>query len=101
MGGEKFSLSRRIQLLGFAQRVIKVSRSHIPMKPKHRKPCPTTVKTLGEKLRVRRLEMGLTQLEMAEKLGISKFKLGHWERGYAQPTEAQRLSLITISRITL
>jgi DNA-binding transcriptional regulator YiaG len=95
------SLSQReIRLLGFSQRHIKALRSDIPVKLRHRKPCPTTVKTLGEQVRIRRLEMGLTQPEMAAKLGVSKFRLGLWERGYDQPTEAQRFNLVSVLGIS-
>ncbi len=98
--GDGCSLSLGIQLLGFSQRLIKVTRSDIPVKLRHRKPCPTTVNTLGERIRVRRLEMRLTQSEMAGKLGISKFKLGLWERGHAVPTEAQRWNLVAVLGIS-
>jgi DNA-binding transcriptional regulator YiaG len=87
---------RGIQLLGFSQRHIKVLRSDIPGKLRYRKPCPTTVKTFGEQLRVRRLELRLTQPEMAAKLGVSKFRLGLWERGVAKPTDAQHSNLVTV-----
>ena len=83
-----------IRLLGFSQRIIKVLRHDDQPKLRHRKPRPTTVNTLGDQLRIKRLEMGLTQLEMAAKLAISKSRLGLWERGYAEPNEAQRVNLI-------
>ena len=89
-----------IQLLGFSQRVIKVLRSDVQSKLRHRKPCPTTVNTFSEKLRIKRLEIGLTQPEMAGNLGVSRYKLGLWERGHATPTEAQRLNISAAVGIT-
>ena len=86
----------RIRLLGFSQRLVKVLRSDVQPKLRHRKPCPTTVNTFGEKLRIKRLEMGLTQPEMAQKLGVTKFRLGLWEHGYSVPTAKQRSNLITL-----
>ena len=50
--------------------------SDVQPKLRHRKACPTIVNTLSEKLRIKRLELGLTQLELAERLAISKIKLG-------------------------
>ncbi len=85
-----------IQLLGFSQRVIKVLRHDEQPKLRHRKPCPTTVNTLGEKLRIKRLEMGLTQPETATKLGVSKLRLSLWERGYSQPTDVERSNLVAL-----
>lgn len=40
--------------------------------------------------------MGMTQPKMAEKPGVSKRKLGLWERGYTMPTEAERLNLVAV-----
>lgn len=39
-------------------------------------------------LRARRKELGLTQPEMAEKVGVSVTALRHWEQGHRVPTLA-------------
>ena len=83
-----------IQLLGFSQSKIKVLRLDEQPKLRHRKPCPTTVNTYGEKLRIKRLEMALTQPEMAAMLGVSKFRLGLWERGYSRPSAVEQSNLV-------
>jgi len=82
--------------LGFSQRVIKVLRHDDQPKLRHRKACPTTVNTFGEKLRIKRLAMRLTQPEMAAKLGVSKFRLGLWERGYGEPSESQSAGIVAM-----
>ena len=48
-------------------------------------PLPTLIgvhaKTPGERLRQRRLELGLTQEEVGRKFGIGRATIGRWERG--------------------
>ena len=78
-----------IQLLGFAQRRIHASCSHISAHRRGRKPFPTTLKSFGDRLRTKRLEIGLTQQQLAERLEVSKFQVGLWERGHRQPTDCQ------------
>jgi magnesium chelatase family protein len=41
--------------------------------------------TLGAKLKRRRLELGLRQIEAAERMGISEHTIVHWERGTTKP----------------
>jgi transcriptional regulator with XRE-family HTH domain len=41
--------------------------------------------TLGEKLQRRRLELGLTQKEVARELGISESTVVHWEKDQTEP----------------
>jgi ribosome-binding protein aMBF1 (putative translation factor) len=65
------TLSWGIQLLGFTQRQIRVSRSHIPTYRNPRKLFPTTLKTPGDHIKAKRFEKGLLQSELAEKLGVS------------------------------
>src|ERR1043166_2390071 len=56
-----------IQLLGFAQRKIRASRTHIPPKRRGRKAFPTTLKSFGDRLRLKRLEMSLAQPERGQR----------------------------------
>ena len=44
-----------------------------------------------EKLKNRRLELGLKQTELAKQLGISKQSYFAWEKGTSQPTKANLL----------
>jgi ribosome-binding protein aMBF1 (putative translation factor) len=59
--------------LGFAQRKIHALRTDIPVQRRGRKPFPTTLKSFGDRLRTKRLEMGLTQPELAENLVFQSF----------------------------
>ena len=87
------SQQQLIQLLGFAQRKIHASHSHIAAHRRGRKPFPTTLKSFGDRLRAKRLEMGLTQQELAQKLEVSKFQIGLWERGLRKPTASESYRL--------
>jgi len=43
----------------------------------------TEPKTLGEKLRRRRIELGLQQKEVAARLGVTASTVWNWEHGWA------------------
>ncbi len=47
-----------------------------------------------------RKEAGLTQTQLAEKLGISFKTLSHWEGGYTEPSIAMLIKLKEIFAIT-
>jgi transcriptional regulator with XRE-family HTH domain len=44
-------------------------------------------KSLGERIRRRRLALGLTQRQAADRLGVDVFTLLGWEKGKWQPAE--------------
>jgi len=46
---------------------------------------PTEVKTLGDMLRCRRVELGLLQREVADRLGVSEASVWQWERNRTEP----------------
>jgi transcriptional regulator with XRE-family HTH domain len=46
---------------------------------------PKELKTLGDQLRKRRLDLGLLQREVARILGVDVDSVGHWETGRSQP----------------
>ncbi len=46
---------------------------------------PTEVKTIGDHLRVRRLEMGLIQSEVAQRIGVTVSTIWNWESGRCEP----------------
>jgi transcriptional regulator with XRE-family HTH domain len=66
-----------------------------------RKKSPVRV-TLGEAIRAARQAAGLTQVELAARLGVAQSRLSEWERGAVVPgtphlvrlTEALGLTLI-------
>lgn len=64
-------------------RTIPVSRRLPDSLTDHR--YPTQNKTLGERLRKARLDLGLTMVELADQLGVSESSIRAWERGYYRP----------------
>ena len=46
---------------------------------------PTELRTLGNHIRKRRLDLGLWQRTLAKKLGVREETLATWERGQAKP----------------
>lgn len=54
---------------------------------------------IGRKIRVRRVELGLSQNELADKLGISQSSLSAWERGIYEPSGANVLLLARVLKI--
>ena len=40
---------------------------------------------IGNRIRERRLELGLSQEKLARKMGTSQSKLSHWEAGNCEP----------------
>lgn len=49
---------------------------------------PHTPRTLGERIRQRRMDRGLTQHTLAERLGLSSTSVAHWERDLSEPSAA-------------
>ena len=44
-----------------------------------------TKEEIGEKLKAARISCGMTQQEVANKIGRKQPIIGHWETGYSQP----------------
>jgi DNA-binding transcriptional regulator YiaG len=57
----------------------------IPANRKPRKPLPTIIKTLGDRIQVRRFEKGLLQSEVAEKLRVPISLVRAWENDVLEP----------------
>ncbi|MGD0949421.1 MAG: helix-turn-helix transcriptional regulator [Candidatus Binatia bacterium] len=53
-------------------------------KPEH-SAYPKELKTLGDHLRRKRVELGLLQREVAEKLGVSEASVWQWESNQTKP----------------
>ena len=53
-------------------------------------PYPSNPRTFGEHLRKRRIDLGLTQPEMAKILGVSNSAAGDWEYGDTRPLKRFR-----------
>ncbi|MBK8609387.1 MAG: helix-turn-helix transcriptional regulator [Chitinophagaceae bacterium] len=55
---------------------------------------PWHPKTLGEKILRKRLELGLTQLEVAQKLGLNDQTVCRWEKGENNPRVKQYFKIM-------
>ena len=73
--------------MGIAQRTILAFFDHSKEKYSPRKLIPVNVKTLGDHLLLKRIEVDLTQQEVAHKAGVSTRMVRKWECGKACPTE--------------
>ena len=58
-------------------------------------------KTFGERLKELRHEKGVGQVELAEKIGVSKGIISLWENGLREPTLSDLLSLAEYFGVTL
>jgi transcriptional regulator with XRE-family HTH domain len=47
---------------------------------------PKQPKTLGDQLRKRRMDLGLSQRQFARQLGVNRTSIEHWERNEVEPT---------------
>ena len=64
-----------------------------------RKLIPVNLKTLGDHLLLKRIEVDLSQTEVAQQAGASVRMVRKWEHGEACPTEAHWQSLIKILNV--
>jgi transcriptional regulator with XRE-family HTH domain len=80
---------RLAQLLGSAQRIIRVKYDFSNEKFSVRKPFPITPKTIGDHLIFKRFVANLSQAEVAALLGVSNNTLSSWENDKSVPTNAQ------------
>ncbi|MBI4242045.1 MAG: helix-turn-helix domain-containing protein, partial [Candidatus Rokubacteria bacterium] len=46
---------------------------------------PKELKTLGDQLRKRRMDFGISQRELAKRIGVSKSSIENWEGNEAEP----------------
>ena len=56
--------------------------------------------TLGERIAAARNRAGLTQLQLAQKLGLPLFQVADWERGAAEPSLEQMAALCRVLDVT-
>jgi hypothetical protein len=59
------------------------------MQKRNFKCVPVEAKTLGDHIRLKRLEKGLTQGEVVKILGIRMKRFSDWERDLAIPSESE------------
>ena len=60
-------------------------RGHKPLPPGY----PKSLKTIGDHIRKRRLDLKLTQKEVAERIGVDKTTIQFWEKNRVKPSLAQ------------
>jgi transcriptional regulator with XRE-family HTH domain len=77
------------QLLGSAQRTIRVKYDFSNEKFSVRKPFPIVPKTIGDHLVLKRFVADLSQEEVAAMLRVSNNTLSSWENDKSVPTNAQ------------
>ena len=72
-------------LLGICERIVTAHWTPKKHVWRRNKPYPTTPQSFGERLRKHRLDIGLTQAELAEKMGVSKSTIDKWECNWTTP----------------
>jgi len=55
--------------------------------PAPRPGYPKQIKHLGHEIKIRRLDLGLLQREVAERIGVSKETVTNWGLGHSRPRE--------------
>jgi ribosome-binding protein aMBF1 (putative translation factor) len=81
--------SGRVALLGITHRQIRISRRHIPANRNRCKSLPTSVKTLGDLIQIKRYEKKFALCKLAENMGIAHTLIRAWERDASQPNRQQ------------
>jgi transcriptional regulator with XRE-family HTH domain len=61
-------------------------------KPKD-KAYPREIKTIGDAIRKRRLDLGLLQRDVAKIVGCDKTSVVNWEKGYNSPRRTKIASI--------
>jgi ribosome-binding protein aMBF1 (putative translation factor) len=82
--------------LGSYHRQITVQRTAISLNFRALKNYPVAPKTLGEYLRQKRVDLGLSQRKLAEMLdiGVTDTAVEKWEKSQNRPTESHRRRII-------
>ena len=93
----KKSKPPRAASLGFAQRRIQASCSHIPAHRRPQKSFPSALKTLGDRIHAARFEKGLNQTDLAERVGVTVSMIRLWEKNGSRPGERQYRTLESLS----
>lgn len=70
-------------------------------RPSQAGPGPAESSTLPEKLRTLRRKQGLSQQDVAERLGITRQTVSNWEAGQGSPALDRAMQLATLYRVSL
>jgi hypothetical protein len=71
--------------LPFYQRVLKLPKPLKERKLQLSKPYPTAILTIGDALRKRRIDLGLTHREAGLRFGVNSVTYTHWECNTFRP----------------
>lgn len=63
-------------------------------KPKN-KAYPTEIKTIGDAIRKKRLDLGLKQQDVARIIGCDQMSVLNWEKGHTQPCAKHMPQMMT------
>lgn len=66
-----------------------------------RKPDEIWRNALGDRLRLCRERLEVTQLELSELLGVSRQAIGLWETGASAPSDEHKVALATLCGVSL
>jgi len=88
--------TRRVALLGIAQRRISIKFNPKTRNEIHAKPLPESIKTIADWIQVKRHEKNLTHGQLAAKMGIATALVQSWESGTSQPNKSQMTVLANL-----
>jgi ribosome-binding protein aMBF1 (putative translation factor) len=75
--------------LGIAQRQIHTEFSQKQGRKNRHNPLPINIETVGDWIKVKRIQKNLTSGHVAAKMGIAQSVVRSWERGASQPDKWQ------------
>ena len=81
-------------LMGICERRWIVPIPKVSLHRRRMRGAPAEPQTLGEHLRVKRIDMGLTQPQLSEKLGVAWQTVERWEHNYRPIRPASRAKIV-------
>ena len=75
--------------MGFAQRLVHIKFIAKRNRSKHSKPLQSSVQTLGDWIRAKRILKNLTPGQLGAKMGIAQAVVRAWEEGTKEPDGLQ------------
>jgi ribosome-binding protein aMBF1 (putative translation factor) len=81
--------------LPFRCRVIAARKPAVTLHDKRRKGYPDVLKSLGDHLRKRRLDLGMTLRQAADRIGTRSTLLHEWEKGRKRPAAWWRRAIVS------
>ena len=82
--------------MGIAQRQIRVKFKQKPTRKHSANPLSDNIKTIGDWIKVKRMEKNLTSGHVAAKMGIAQTLVRSWEGGESQPNSQQLRLLVNL-----